>query len=68
MNTPTIWKSKKGDVSITEMATPHIANSIAKVEKELNESTVTDRAGKESILAALKTEFDARPQETTTTV
>jgi len=56
-----IWKSAtKGDTPVSQMNTVHIKNAINTVERELTESTVSDRSGKETILAALRTEFATR--------
>jgi len=55
-----IWKSSKGDVAVSSLNTVHIKNAISKVERELTESVVTDRAGKETILAALRAEYATR--------
>ncbi len=60
MTQSAIWKGKKGDVQVTEMATPHLQRAITKVKGELNESSVTNRSEKESILQALETEFATR--------
>jgi hypothetical protein len=52
-----IWKSSKGDVKVSDMATAHIKNAITVVEAELK-SGVTKG---ESILEHLKAEFAKRP-------
>ena len=56
-----IWKSGNTTTPVSQLNTFHLKNAISKVERELNEATVeTDRAGKETILAALKVEAATR--------
>lgn len=65
MTTTAIWKTTAGvEKPVTELVTPYLVNCINKVETELTESTVADRAGKENILAALKTELATRTDVT----
>lgn len=60
-----VWKTNAGiETPVTELVTPYLNNCINKVERELSESTVSDRAGKETILAALKAELATRSTET----
>lgn len=60
----TIWKSKKGDVAISDMATPHIRNSINKVERELTDPSTSNREVLESVLTSLKQEYSTRSDAT----
>ena len=55
-----VWKSGNTQTPLSQMATPHVRNAINLVERELKEVTVTDRVGKETILAALKVEYSTR--------
>lgn len=55
-----IWKSGNTTTPVSQLNTFHLKNAISKVERELNEATVADRTGKETILAALKTEAATR--------
>lgn len=60
-NTAAVWKTTTGtEKPVTELVTPYLVNCINKVERELTESTVTDRDGKEAILSALKAELATR--------
>jgi hypothetical protein len=54
--TTPVWKSSKGDVKITEMATAHIKNAINTVESELAKG-ITKGA---SVLTHLKNELSGR--------
>jgi hypothetical protein len=55
-----IWKSATKQTPVTELVTPYLKNCIAKVERELADPAVTDRAGKTAILEALRAEFATR--------
>lgn len=55
-----MWKSGTKSTPVSELVTPYLKNCIAKVERELSETTVTDRTGKTAILEALRTEFATR--------
>lgn len=55
-----MWKSATKSTPVTELVTPYLKNCIAKVERELSETTVTDRVGKQAILEALTTELATR--------
>jgi hypothetical protein len=59
-NTAPVWKSRRGEIPLTEMVTVHIKNAIATVEGELAQAVVAERTAKETILAALKAEFATR--------
>lgn len=53
----TVWKStKKGDIAITEMVTPHLANAITKVRAEIAEGD----SSKQGLLNTLETEYSTR--------
>lgn len=53
----TIWKSaKKGDIAITEMVTPHLANAVTKVRAEIDEGDTS----KQELLTNLETELSTR--------
>lgn len=69
MTTNTTYKSaSKGDILVSNMVTPHLANALAKVRNELTEATVADRSSKEALLAVLEAEYATRDDiETATT-
>lgn len=60
--TAAIWKSRSGDVPVTELNEFRLANAIAMVQRELNESTITATvaADKRTILTALVAEQTRR--------
>ena len=64
-NTTAVWKTTAGAATpVSELVTPYLVNCINKVERELTESTVTDRDGKEAILTAMKAELATRTDVT----
>lgn len=53
----TVWKSaKKGEIALTEMATPHLSNAINKVRAEIAEGDTS----KQELLTNLETEYSSR--------
>jgi hypothetical protein len=59
----TVWKSaKKGDIAITEMVTPHLANAVNKVRAEIAEGDTS----KQELLTNLETELSTRTDSDTT--
>ncbi len=68
-NTTAIWKTNAGvETPVTDLVTPYLVNCINKVERELTETAVTNKEGKETILAALKAELATRTDAGTETV
>lgn len=59
-----LWKSGNTQTPVSQMATPHIRNAIAKVERELADPSTGDRDAKQSILESLKVEFSTRSDAT----
>lgn len=56
-NTSTVWKSStKGDIALSEMATPHLSNAINKVRNEIAEGDTS----KQELLTNLETEYSTR--------
>ncbi len=55
-----LWKSGNTATPITKMATPHVRNAIAKVERELADPTTGDRQAKQEILESLRVEYGTR--------
>ena len=63
--TAAVWKTTAGvETPVTGLVTPYLVNCINKVETELTEAAVADRAGKETILSALKAELATRTDVT----
>ncbi len=68
-STTAVWKTNAGvETPVTALVTPYLVNCINKVERELTETAVANKEGKETILAALKAELATRTDAGTETV